>query len=120
MGKQDVVCAGGVEELDWTLSVMFDAMGCDELELQRHRPAVASRAYDKDRDGFVIAGGAARWWRWRSTSTLVARGAKIHGAGRRLRGQLRRLRHGRAVHGRRGSAARSSRCRPSAGGPSTT
>ena len=57
MGKQDVVFAGGVEELDWTLSVMFDAMGAMSSNFNA-TPAVASRAYDKDRDGFVIAGGA--------------------------------------------------------------
>src|SRR5580698_2484946 len=57
MGKQDIVFAGGVEELDWTLSVMFDAMGAMSSNFNE-TPAVASRAYDKDRDGFVIAGGA--------------------------------------------------------------
>jgi 3-oxoacyl-[acyl-carrier-protein] synthase-1 len=56
MGKQDVIFAGGVEELDWTLSVMFDAMGAMSSNFNDN-PAVASRAYDKDRDGFVIAGG---------------------------------------------------------------
>jgi len=56
-GKQDVVFAGGCEELDWTLSVLFDAMGAMSSGYN-DRPAVASRAYDKDRDGFVIAGGA--------------------------------------------------------------
>jgi len=56
MGKQDVVFAGGVEELDWTLSVMFDAMGAMSSNFNA-TPAMASRAYDKDRDGFVIAGG---------------------------------------------------------------
>ena len=56
MGKQDIVFAGGVEELDWTLSVMFDAMGAMSSNFN-DRPAVASRAYDRDRDGFVIAGG---------------------------------------------------------------
>ncbi len=56
MGKQDIVFAGGVEELDWTLSVMFDAMGAMSSNFNA-TPAVASRAYDKDRDGFVIAGG---------------------------------------------------------------
>jgi 3-oxoacyl-[acyl-carrier-protein] synthase-1 len=58
-GKQDVIFAGGSEELDWTLSVLFDAMGADVDEVQRH-PATASRAYDVNRDGFVIAGGAGR------------------------------------------------------------
>jgi 3-oxoacyl-[acyl-carrier-protein] synthase I len=57
MGKQDVVFAGGCEELDWTLSVLFDAMGAMSSGFN-DRPSVASRAYDRDRDGFVIAGGA--------------------------------------------------------------
>src|SRR5215813_5682631 len=57
MGRQDVVFAGGVEELDWTLSVLFDAMGAMSTGFN-DRPAVASRAYDRNRDGFVIAGGA--------------------------------------------------------------
>ncbi len=57
MGKQDIVFAGGTEELDWTLSVLFDAMGAMSSNFN-DRPAVASRAYDIARDGFVIAGGA--------------------------------------------------------------
>ncbi len=57
MGKQDIVFAGGCEELDWTLSVLFDAMGAMSSNFN-DTPAKASRAYDKDRDGFVIAGGA--------------------------------------------------------------
>ncbi|WP_304169629.1 beta-ketoacyl synthase N-terminal-like domain-containing protein, partial [Phenylobacterium aquaticum] len=57
MGKQDIVFAGGTEELDWTLSNLFDAMGAMSSNFN-DRPAVASRAYDQDRDGFVIAGGA--------------------------------------------------------------
>jgi 3-oxoacyl-[acyl-carrier-protein] synthase I len=56
-GKQDVVFAGGCEEIDWTLSNLFDAMGAMSSNFNE-TPAVASRAYDKDRDGFVIAGGA--------------------------------------------------------------
>jgi 3-oxoacyl-[acyl-carrier-protein] synthase I len=56
-GKQDVMFAGGCEELDWTLSVLFDAMGAMSSSFN-DRPAVASRAYDVNRDGFVIAGGA--------------------------------------------------------------
>ena len=56
-GKQDLIFAGGCEELDWALSVLFDAMGAMSTGFN-DRPAVASRAYDKDRDGFVIAGGA--------------------------------------------------------------
>jgi 3-oxoacyl-[acyl-carrier-protein] synthase I len=57
MGKQDMVFAGGCEELDWTLSVLFDAMGAMSSGFNQ-TPAKASRAYDADRDGFVIAGGA--------------------------------------------------------------
>src|SRR5205807_868392 len=56
-GKQDVIFAGGCEELDWTLSVLFDAMGAMSSSFNR-TPQKASRAYDADRDGFVIAGGA--------------------------------------------------------------
>src|SRR5438045_3947432 len=57
IGKQDVVFAGGCEELDWTLSVLFDAMGAMSSKFNQ-TPDKASRAYDADRDGFVIAGGA--------------------------------------------------------------
>jgi len=57
LGKQDVIFAGGCEELDWTLSVLFDAMGAMSSKYN-DTPAVASRAFDADRDGFVIAGGA--------------------------------------------------------------
>src|ERR1700745_3506728 len=57
MGKQDVIFAGGCEELDWTLSVLFDAMGAMSSKYN-DTPATASRPYDVSRDGFVIAGGA--------------------------------------------------------------
>lgn len=75
-GKQDIVFAGGGEELDWTLTVLFDAMGALSSKYN-DTPEKASRAYDASRDGFVIAGGAG---------TLVleeyehakARGAKIY------------------------------------------
>ena len=56
-GKQDIVFAGGCEELDWTLSELFDAMGAMSSKYN-DTPKTASRAYDKNRDGFVIAGGA--------------------------------------------------------------
>ena len=56
-GKQEIVFAGGGEELDWTLSVLFDAMNAMSSDFN-DRPEVASRAYDVNRDGFVIAGGA--------------------------------------------------------------
>lgn len=55
-GKQDIMFAGGGEDLDWTLSCLFDAMGALSSKYN-DTPSVASRAYDKDRDGFVIAGG---------------------------------------------------------------
>ena len=55
-GKQDVMFAGGGEELDWTLSALFDAMGAMSSKFN-DTPDKASRAFDKDRDGFVIAGG---------------------------------------------------------------
>lgn len=57
LGKQDVVFAGGGEELDWTLSVLFDSMNAMSSDFN-DQPEKASRAYDRDRDGFVIAGGA--------------------------------------------------------------
>ena len=57
LGKQDIVFAGGCEELDWTLSVLFDAMGAMSSKFN-DTPETASRAFDVDRDGFVIAGGA--------------------------------------------------------------
>ena len=77
MGKQDVVFAGGVEELDWTLSVMFDAMGAMSSNFN-DTPAVASRAYDLNRDGFVIAGGAGILV-LEELEHARARGAKIYG-----------------------------------------
>jgi 3-oxoacyl-[acyl-carrier-protein] synthase-1 len=57
LGKQDMIFAGGCEELDWTLSVLFDAMGAMSSKFNQ-TPEKASRAYDANRDGFVIAGGA--------------------------------------------------------------
>ncbi|TNE32859.1 MAG: beta-ketoacyl-ACP synthase I [Alphaproteobacteria bacterium] len=76
-GKQDIMFAGGGEELDWSLTVLFDAMGALSSKYN-DTPEKASRAYDEARDGFVIAGGGG---------TLVleelehakARGAKIYG-----------------------------------------
>jgi len=76
LGKQKIIFAGGGEELHWTLSVLFDAMGALSSKFNE-TPKIASRAYDKNRDGFVIAGGGG---------TIVledydyakARGAKIY------------------------------------------
>jgi 3-oxoacyl-[acyl-carrier-protein] synthase-1 len=56
MGKQDVVFAGGGEELDWSLTMLFDAMGALSSKYNK-TPSNASRAFDADRDGFVISGG---------------------------------------------------------------
>jgi 3-oxoacyl-[acyl-carrier-protein] synthase-1 len=76
-GKQDIMFAGGCEELDWTLSVLFDAMGALSSSFN-DRPSVASRAYDKNRDGFVIAGGAGVVV-LEELQHAKARGAKIYG-----------------------------------------
>ena len=77
MGKQDVMFAGGTEELDWSLSVLFDAMGAMSSNFN-DRPSVASRAYDEARDGFVIAGGAGMLV-LEEMERAKARGAKIYG-----------------------------------------
>ncbi|MEO0385142.1 MAG: beta-ketoacyl-ACP synthase I [Pseudomonadota bacterium] len=75
-GKQDRVFAGGCEDLDWTLSVLFDAMGAMSSKFN-DTPSRASRAYDKNRDGFVIAGGAGVLV-LEDYETAKARGAKIY------------------------------------------
>jgi 3-oxoacyl-[acyl-carrier-protein] synthase-1 len=75
-GKQDLVFAGGCEELDWTLSVLFDAMGAMSTGYNQ-TPEKASRAYDVDRDGFVIAGGAGVLV-LEELEHAKARGAKIY------------------------------------------
>src|SRR5262245_17483632 len=75
-GKQDMVFAGGSEELDWTLSNMFDAMGAMSSKFNA-TPEKASRAYDADRDGFVIAGGAGVLV-LEELEHAKARGAKIY------------------------------------------
>lgn len=76
LGKQDVVFAGGGEELHWTMSVLFDAMGALSTKYN-DRPAEASRAYDADRDGFVIAGGGGMVV-VEELEHALARGAKIY------------------------------------------
>ena len=76
-GKQDVMFAGGCEELDWTMSCLFDAMGAMSTKYN-DTPSVASRAYDKNRDGFVIAGGAGVLV-LEELEHAKARGAKIYG-----------------------------------------
>ncbi|MBX8799867.1 beta-ketoacyl-ACP synthase I [Pseudochrobactrum asaccharolyticum] len=76
-GKQDRMFAGGCEDLDWTLSVLFDAMGAMSSKYN-DTPERASRAYDKNRDGFVIAGGAGVLV-LEDLETALARGAKIYG-----------------------------------------
>jgi 3-oxoacyl-[acyl-carrier-protein] synthase-1 len=75
-GKQDIVFAGGGEELDWTLSVLFDAMGAMSSHFN-DTPARASRAFDKDRDGFVISGGGGVVI-LEELEHAKARGAKIY------------------------------------------
>jgi 3-oxoacyl-[acyl-carrier-protein] synthase-1 len=75
-GAQDIVFAGGGEDLDWTMTVMFDAMGALSSAFNG-TPEKASRPYDADRDGFVIAGGGGMLvledW-----DHAIARGARIH------------------------------------------
>src|SRR5271169_5740377 len=77
MGKQEVMFAGGCEELDWTLAVLFDAMGAMSSAFNQ-TPSRASRAYDKNRDGFVISAGAGVLV-LEEYESAKARGAKIHG-----------------------------------------
>jgi 3-oxoacyl-[acyl-carrier-protein] synthase I len=75
-GKQDRVFAGGHEDLDWSMSNLFDAMGAMSSK-HNETPATASRAYDINRDGFVIAGGAGVLV-LEALDVALARGAKIH------------------------------------------
>lgn len=76
-GRQDRIFAGGCEDLDWTLSVLFDAMGAMSSKYN-DTPEKASRAYDVNRDGFVIAGGAGVLV-LEELELAKARGAKIYG-----------------------------------------
>lgn len=76
MGKQDIMFAGGGEEEDWTLSCLFDAMGAMSSKYNA-TPELASRAYDADRDGFVIAGGAGMVV-LEEYEHAIKRGAKIY------------------------------------------
>jgi 3-oxoacyl-[acyl-carrier-protein] synthase-1 len=76
-GKQDLVFAGGCEELDWTLTVLFDGMGALSSKFN-DTPAKASRAYDVDRDGFVISAGAGVLV-LEELDHARARGARIYG-----------------------------------------
>lgn len=75
LGKQDVVFAGGGEELDWSLTMLFDAMGALSSKYN-DTPAKASRAYDANRDGFVISGGGGALI-LESLEHAEARGARI-------------------------------------------
>ncbi|HSC19055.1 MAG TPA: beta-ketoacyl-ACP synthase I [Rhizomicrobium sp.] len=75
-GKQDIVFAGGGEQLDWELSALFDAMGAMSSKFN-DTPEHASRAFDKDRDGFVIAGGGGLLV-LEELEHAKARGAKIY------------------------------------------
>lgn len=77
MGKQDIMFAGGGEELDWTLSVLFDAMGAMSSKYN-DTPEKAARAYDANRDGFVISGGGGIVV-LEELEHAKARGAKIYG-----------------------------------------
>ena len=76
LGKQDIVFAGGGEELHWTLTVLFDSMGALSSKFN-DRPKQASRAYDIDRDGFIISGGGGTVV-LEELEHAKARGAKIY------------------------------------------
>ncbi|MDL2408750.1 beta-ketoacyl-ACP synthase I [Rhizobium calliandrae] len=76
-GKQDLMFAGGHEDLDWTMSNLFDAMGAMSSDFNQNHPETASRAYDAKRDGFVIAGGAGVLV-LEELEHAKARGAKIY------------------------------------------
>jgi 3-oxoacyl-[acyl-carrier-protein] synthase-1 len=116
LGQQEIMFAGGGEELDWTLSCLFDAMGAMSSKFN-DTPERASRAFDADRDGFVISGGGAMVV-LEPLDRAVARGAKIYaevtgfaatsdgadmvapsgeGGERAMRGALRTLPEGRRV-----------------------
>jgi 3-oxoacyl-[acyl-carrier-protein] synthase-1 len=143
LGNQDIMFAGGGEELDWTLSCLFDAMGAMSSKFN-DTPERASRAFDADRDGFVISGGGAMVV-LEPLDRAVARGAKIYaevtgfaatsdgadmvapsgeGGERAMRGALRTLPEGRrsatstptAPPRRWATWARSRRCAASSGG----
>lgn len=77
-GKQDMMFAGGHEDLDWSMSNLFDAMGAMSSKYNETSPTTASRAYDVSRDGFVIAGGAGVLV-LEELEHAKARGAKIYG-----------------------------------------
>jgi 3-oxoacyl-[acyl-carrier-protein] synthase-1 len=77
LGKQDIVFAGGGEELDWTMTMMFDAMGALSTKYN-DSPELASRTYDADRDGFIIAGGGGMVV-VEELEHALARGATIYG-----------------------------------------
>ena len=89
MGKQDIVFAGGGEELDWTLSCLFDAMGAMSSKYN-DTPEQAARAFDADRDGFVIAGGGGMLV-LEELEHARARGAKIYAEADRLRRHIGRV-----------------------------
>ena len=100
-GKQDIVFAGGGEELDWTLACLFDAMGALSSKYN-DAPATASRPYDATRDGFVIAGGGGMVV-LEELEHAKARGAKIYAELVGFRFDVGWLRYGCAVG--RGRAA---------------
>lgn len=76
LGKQDIVFAGGGEEVDWTMTMLFDAMGALSSRYN-DAPTTASRPYDRDRDGFVISGGGGMLV-LEALEHAKARGARIY------------------------------------------
>ena len=95
MGKQDVVFAGGSEEVHWAMTAMFDAMTALSSKYN-DAPETASRAYDKTRDGFVIAGGAGVLV-LEEYEHAKARGAKIIRRTDWLWSNFRWIRHGCSI-----------------------
>ena len=100
-GKQDMMFAGGCEDLDWTLSVLFDAMGAMS-SVSTPRPQRPRAPMTSDRDGFVIAGGGGILV-LEELEHAKARGAKIYAEIAGYGADLRRRRHGGAVGRRRGA-----------------
>ena len=111
LGRQDIMLAGGGEDIHWSLSLLFDAMGALSTKYNE-TPELASRTYDADRDGFVISGGGGTL----VLEALDARGSPWRDHSGRtgwLRCHLRRRRHGGPQRRRRGAlhAASHEKCR---------
>ena len=101
-GKQDIVFAGGGEELDWTLSVLFDAMGAMSSHFNDTPAKALARLRQEICDGFVIAGGGGVRWFWRSSNTQKRAARKYWRNSSAMAPRPRWPRHGRTFRRRRG------------------